>query len=606
MRIVLILIGFVMAASSAAPYTLDGYIEGDAAGEQFGSALCRLDFNFDGFPDLAVSSPAADDNGLSSGKVYIFYGGPDADFTADITLVGDPSSFFGQALASAGDFNSDGAEDLLVGAPYYDLPYTSAGAVYLFYGGENPDTQVDHIFTGEHMSDYFGTAVAGVGDVNGDQYDDIAIGAYKADWGFYLDAGQVYVYFGGPSDDFFVDRILRGGDDGERFGAAITGGDFNADGASDIAVGAYSFDELYLNQGRVYIFHGNPLDTIVDLTITGDDAGFKFGWHLDHGRVTDDGYTDLVMGTDGVMVDTFDAGMVFLFAGGPAMDGIADYSFGLARPESDLLGEAVSSGIDLNYDTYDEIIAGMPGNSDGDSAAGAALVLSGGSSISLDTTMASTTAREQLGKAVTSWPSYKGATGVVLGAPAYDNFRGRVAIYRVEAPSNNLPPVIEPVDDKRVMPGNTLSFAVSATDPNWTIPSLVAVNLPGSSNFVDMHNGLGSFEWSPSEEDTAIYIVTFIASDGEMADSIDVQITVSAHSACCQGFAGNADCDESNNRDLADITRLIDRVYISERALCCEEAGNVDGSVDGLLTLSDITRLIDHVYISHSATAPCP
>ena len=75
---------------------------------------------------------------------------------------------------------------------------------------------------------------------------------------------------------------------------------------------------------------------------------------------------------------------------------------------------------------------------------------------------------------------------------------------------------------------------------------------------------------------------------------------------CCVGeYAGNADCDLEDTRTLADITRLIDRVYISHDPLCCEAEGNVDGDAEGNISLSDITRLIDNVYISHNPTAPC-
>ncbi len=83
--------------------------------------------------------------------------------------------------------------------------------------------------------------------------------------------------------------------------------------------------------------------------------------------------------------------------------------------------------------------------------------------------------------------------------------------------------------------------------------------------------------------------------------------------ACCYGccgqytggFTGNTDCDPDGNRDLADITRLVDYVYISHDPLCCHENGNTDGDPDWEINLSDITRLIDNVYISRDETAAC-
>ena len=79
---------------------------------------------------------------------------------------------------------------------------------------------------------------------------------------------------------------------------------------------------------------------------------------------------------------------------------------------------------------------------------------------------------------------------------------------------------------------------------------------------------------------------------------------------CCGiftgGFTGNTDCDSQGKMALADITKLIDRVYLSKTPLCCEENGNVDGDTEGKMGLSDITKLIDHVYLSKQPTATCP
>jgi hypothetical protein len=79
---------------------------------------------------------------------------------------------------------------------------------------------------------------------------------------------------------------------------------------------------------------------------------------------------------------------------------------------------------------------------------------------------------------------------------------------------------------------------------------------------------------------------------------------------CCGrytgGITGNTNCSTDGDLTLSDITRLVDRVYISKAPLCCEEAGNTNGGADGQSTLSDITRLIDRVYISRLPTSTCP
>jgi hypothetical protein len=96
----------------------------------------------------------------------------------------------------------------------------------------------------------------------------------------------------------------------------------------------------------------------------------------------------------------------------------------------------------------------------------------------------------------------------------------------------------------------------------------------------------------------------YIYTDGGLVSILQINA-----SPCCgyysSGQTGNTDCDSGGNANLADITILIDHVYLSRTSLCCQANGNVDGSTDGIITLNDITKLIDHVYISHAETATC-
>jgi hypothetical protein len=84
---------------------------------------------------------------------------------------------------------------------------------------------------------------------------------------------------------------------------------------------------------------------------------------------------------------------------------------------------------------------------------------------------------------------------------------------------------------------------------------------------------------------------------------------VSIATSCCGaytgGYTGNTDCDTEGKMALADVTKLIDRVYLSKTPLCCEENGNVDGDPEGKMALADITKLIDHIYLSKQPTALC-
>lgn len=89
------------------------------------------------------------------------------------------------------------------------------------------------------------------------------------------------------------------------------------------------------------------------------------------------------------------------------------------------------------------------------------------------------------------------------------------------------------------------------------------------------------------------------------SDAFVTKLRVTCCGAYTSGQTGNTNCDSDGKRNLADITLLIDHVYISKAELCCNENGNINGDVDGKRNLADITVLIDHVYISKTETAAC-
>ncbi len=427
--ITLILVATAIALPfSASAWEIVGTTTGQVTGNQYGAAIATVDFNNDGYLDIAVGAPAADDLGASTGRVYLYYGGPTADTLPDLVFVGQASSFFGQAIASAGDFNNDGSEDLAVGAPFFDQPVSNAGAVFIFYGGSSPDTTVDRIITGEASNDYFGISVAPAGDFNDDTYADLVIGAWRADWGTESNSGKAYVLYGGPSPDTLVDLTLIGDGGGERLGYSVTGGDFNGDGIDDIAAGAFSYDDVFLNQGRIYLFYGGSSpDSLYDLAITGTLDGEKYGWSLSSGDVNNDTYDDIVMGSDGYAVDTFATGRMYVFHGGPSLDASLDFDYTLGRTENDYLGFSVVSGFDITDDGIDDVVTGMPGNDDGAADAGGAVVIEGGGP-TVDTTILGQATSEELGSAVGMATNFQSAGNglLLIGASDYDNFTGRV------------------------------------------------------------------------------------------------------------------------------------------------------------------------------------
>ena len=242
----------------------DAVLTGRDPDDWAGTAAGNFDFNADGQIDLVVGALGA---AGGAGEAYLVLRYPFvtslADNAADLTLVGEAAGDgAGATLLSAGDLDHDGYDDLLVGAP--DRA-GATGAVYVVLGRDDTDLSIigpeltlslaDERLDGDAVGDAFGASLAVAGDLNGDTFAELLVGAPGADPAGVVDAGSVRVFEGPPVAGAAMDvhANLDGVEAGGQVGATVDGGaDLNADGYDDLVVGAPSF----LETGRVFVIFG--------------------------------------------------------------------------------------------------------------------------------------------------------------------------------------------------------------------------------------------------------------------------------------------------------------------------------------------------------------
>ena len=336
-------------------FRLDGVDATDASGRPVASAG---DVNGDGVSDLIIGAVLADPDGrTNAGSSYVVFGRVQAagGFPAVLELAGldgadgfringvDAYDYSAQSVASAGDVNGDGVDDLVIGAVLDDPDGRDrAGSGYVVFGRsaamgvsfpatlELADLDGSNGFRmdGVDAGDYTGISVASAGDINGDGVGDLIIGAVLSDPGGRDRAGSSYVVFGrhGATGVGFPAKLeLAGldGTDGFRIDGAEAGdycgfsaasvGDVNGDGVDDVAVGAYGADPLGRSfAGSSYVLFGRSTAVsggfpaalaLADLDGTegfrldgvgpGDYSGFSIA---SAGDINGDGMADLIIG----------------------------------------------------------------------------------------------------------------------------------------------------------------------------------------------------------------------------------------------------------------------------------------------------------------------
>ncbi|MBL0042577.1 MAG: FG-GAP repeat protein [Xanthomonadales bacterium] len=346
--------------------TPDWQVAAAQAGARYGSAVAGVgDVNGDGYGDFVVGAEFADNGQTDEGLGYLYFGGPTISTTSSAVLqTNQNASYLGGSVAGAGDVNGDGYADILIGGIGHDGGATNSGVALIYFGGASFDTTADANLTSSQASARMGSSVAGVGDVNGDGYADVVIGAMEYDQG-QTNEGAAFLYLGGAGAfDIGTDAHLQNDQANAALGSAVAaGGDVNGDGYGDIVVGAPLFDDGQVDEGVVHVYFGGSgaFDTVADLSVQGDIAGAQFGLRVaGAGDIDGDGFGDVAVASPLFANGQVGEGRVYVYLGSPT--GLMPMPF--ASPESNRADAGMGMGlalIDHDGDGRSELVAGLPG-----------------------------------------------------------------------------------------------------------------------------------------------------------------------------------------------------------------------------------------------------
>ena len=422
---------FAAAIELGALNAFDGFVLNGAVPDDFtGFAVSKAgDVNGDGLADFLVGAYGADSVEDDTGAAYLVFGRADG-FPASFDLATlDGSNGFrmngeaegdytGRAVNAAGDINGDGFDDIILsstdaesdGSPF-------AGRSYVVFGNPTLGATVElATLNGENGfkilgaggDDYSGQSVSGAGDVNGDGFGDLLIGAPNAGAPGRDYSGVTYLFFGKARGfdprlnlatfDRNDGSIIVGAAVGDYAGRAVAaGGDFNGDSFDDLVIGAYGADPNGESSGAAYILFGSAtrFDPTVDLATLDISRGVRIGGESSDdflgnalaggGDINGDGFDDLIVGADGADPNGTSSGAAYVIFGhaalAPAID-LADLDgrtgFKIAGEKSaDFFGASVAAAGDVNGDGLDDVIIGAYGADPRGASSGSAYLIFG-------------------------------------------------------------------------------------------------------------------------------------------------------------------------------------------------------------------------------------
>jgi hypothetical protein len=215
--------------------------------------------NADGYSDVLVAVPAYDQGQLDEGVVWVFHGsaGGLTPNPSRVVEVNQDGASLGSYVSTAGDVNGDGYADVVIGATHFDGGQTDEGRAFVYHGGAGGlAAQPAWTTESDQAMAYLGYTVATAGDVNGDGYSEVIVGAPFFDNGA-TSEGAAWLYLGSPAGLGAPVWMTEGNQPGAVHGKSVsTVGDVNGDGYSDVAVGAPGFTFTQNGEGRVWVYYG--------------------------------------------------------------------------------------------------------------------------------------------------------------------------------------------------------------------------------------------------------------------------------------------------------------------------------------------------------------
>ena len=252
-------VNLVLGSKDGPRDTISWTYSGKVEGTRYGLAIASAgDVNNDGYDDVLIGDPS--DPGTGPGAFNLFLGtGRGLSSTPAMVVVSDKDSLYGVVVTGLGDINNDGNDDIAISSPTYDAGSGISGAVFVYFGqskvmGTDPLDADPWIVSAPEGITWFGSSLAAAGDINNDGYDDMIVRGLV---NTKPAQGKTFIYLG--SKNGFEPLVLTmdevaGVDPFEIGTRSLVSGDINNDNYSDMMVGSWNYGTEV--PGQVFVYNG--------------------------------------------------------------------------------------------------------------------------------------------------------------------------------------------------------------------------------------------------------------------------------------------------------------------------------------------------------------